>query len=73
MVIDFPSTEHVAQREKTALEELIQEARMMTRIGLSGEDIRDPYTALLVSEGLSRTQTLDELKSWIQIRRKPNP
>lgn len=58
--------DHVLKREEEAFAELVEEARMMTDIGMPGEDIRDPKVAAFLDHAMSITETGDELRAYIR-------
>lgn len=58
--------DHVLKREEEAFAELVAEARLMTELGLSGEDIRDPKVWAFLERAMKVTETGDELKAYIR-------
>lgn len=58
----------VAVLERHLYERLVAIARLMTSLGLEGEDPRDPAIRLLLDTGEAATSTFEELVAWIRLR-----
>lgn len=54
--------------ERRRYDELCATARLMTLLGLEGEDPHDPTTRLLLDTGEAATSTFEELVAWIRLR-----
>ena len=60
---DLP--EEARRYEEEAFERLVAEARLMTAIGLHGEDARNPRVKRFLNEALDATEGEDDLRQYI--------
>ena len=60
---DLP--EEARRYEEEAFERLVAEARLMTAIGLHGEDARSPRVQAFLTEALAATEGEDDLRQYI--------
>lgn len=59
------SPERIAY-EESLFQELVEEARLMTSIGMPGADIRDKRTMDFLEAAFAHTSTDEELRAYIQ-------